>query len=136
MKLLLTIILVFGSLIAQAQDSVVNECTSNLLNLKDWSKISSPILSCLNSNSDFSSGVSALCLEDRNQLSIQFQEYLNYQQKYQDALADLQAMPNPTAVARNRVAQAKMDWEVLGNRTAIGRIISKVRTAYSSCSIN
>ena len=134
MKLLFVLFFSLFTCAVNAQETVSNSCATNLVDVSDWSQIAGPTINCLNASADFSSGITTLCEADKSQLTSQYIQYLKYQKNYQDAVAEFQAMPTPTAAAKNKVNQAKMDWEILGNRPTMSIVINKVKTAFAKCS--
>lgn len=135
MKIMSLLVLTFASYVSFAQSNA-NECTKNLFNLNDWSELSEPVLSCLNSSVDFNDAINELCQSDRRQLSTEYQQYLKYKKEYEDTLAWYQSLPQEqqqTATAIFKLRRAKENWENLGLKNTIRSIKNKLDESYRSC---
>lgn len=131
------IVLVLGlsSFANPAQATIQNDCTS-LFNVGDWSQLSTQVTSCLDSNVKFISGISKLCQADKFHFSGKYIRYSDYEKKYQEAAAAIEAMPDPTAEAQIRLVQAEQDWELLGHRVNVETLLGEVQQSYGLCSGN
>lgn len=118
-----------------AQSAKINECSSKVFSIDNWSELSEGVLTCLDANSDFVEGISYLCSEQRTKVSVNFGSYLKYKKSYEDAVAVLQAIPpnQPRAVAQMKVQQAAEDWSILGNRHQVSVYLNKVHSSAYSC---
>ena len=135
MKTMSLLVLIFFSSLSLAQVTA-NECTKNLLNLNDWSELSDSVLSCLDSNVDFSYAIKDLCQDDRRQLSTEYQQFLKNKKEYEETLAWYQSLSSKeqqTVTARYRLRLAKENWENLGLKNTIYSIKNKLDESYRSC---
>lgn len=118
-----------------AQSAKINECSSKVFNVDDWSAFSEGVLTCFDASSDFVDGIDYLCAKHRTQVSVSFREYLKYKKNYEDAVAVLQAIPlnQPRAVAQMKVQQASEDWSILGKRSQVSVHLNKVNSSAFVC---
>ena len=121
-----------------AEDTIQNNCSRNTLKLNDWSELTESVRICLTASSEFESAIVKLCQPNRVQILKRFELYLKYKELYAQTLAWIQSLPlekqnSPTV--RDKLKRAKQDWEILGDKVAVGIDLDKMEKSYLYCTL-
>lgn len=121
-----------------AEGEVQNDCSRNTLKLNDWSELTESVRTCLTASPEFESSIVKLCQPNRVQILKRFELYLKYKELYTQTLAWIQSLPldqqfSPTV--RDKLKRAKQDWEILGDKVAVGIDLDKMEKSYLYCTL-
>ncbi len=104
---------------AQAQNG--EGCISKIGHAENWKILEPSRLRCLNKNSEFAMGLSALCDKDQADLSDEYKQYISYKEKYKKAVhnSKVEQTNTPSDKSLAILDDAKKEWEVRGFRSQI-----------------